>query len=647
MDQCPQPWSAELVSHSPAILMWRAGYQAFEPSSLLQAYHPGPMPYILEIWWKGDLVLGPLSQILIGDVGAMHFATQDLGIRKNWQFPTRTFVASVTSVAKSLQHIRIRTYQEIPGHSAGPLRSTDTPWHHGFDGPLRSAPLPDQSNPGWRRSSNCCWPWQFRQSRGSRFWYQYQLPKKGYQIPCGHYVAWSSSFPARRQESLVCFFELHYSSYTEAKPCKHMRQHLWMLQETASQTQLRDMNLPSISVDSVDVGGALDKPLQPQETILIWSDGRRMSQASSKHGWHKIAEKLDTVIFNDFHRTISQYPNIDVVSCYIMLYHVISCYTVIKLLYVIIVILYNDILLRLCRDCSTSQHMQGRPCWPWRNPDLNGAASAGSTGWARALMGFRGPYLPQTWSNIQCITFEHHFAHQAMKYSNGIVDYFDLLTWISREDFCFPPLWHPDHKNCRKSFPRPAQLSILPALVFRWQSISQFASPNCIDSPEISWVLKIFAIEGSATTNGRASDWSQWSGHRPASPIWTHGCHSEAIDVGTQKAAKTCWKHAENGMIKFSNHSNWPYSHLDPQRCFNFRPQDLVDAKLLHQKQAKNPEIAPPVLGFPCTAWFCTYLRWLQYGIAHYSTIGCGNPEIHVDTTRNLVFSPEYRPWRE
>ena len=104
---------------------------------------------------------GPLSQILIGDVGAMHFATQDLGIRKNWQFPTRTFVASVTSVAKSLQHIRIRTYQEIPGHSVGPL----TP--HGFDGPLRSAPLPDQSNPGWRRSSNCCWPWQFRQSRGS------------------------------------------------------------------------------------------------------------------------------------------------------------------------------------------------------------------------------------------------------------------------------------------------------------------------------------------------------------------------------------------------------------------------------------------------------------------------------------------------
>ena len=149
-------------------------------------------------------------------------------------------------------------------------------------------------------------------SREGPCWYQYQLPKKGYQIPCGHYVAWSSSFPARRQESLVCFFEVHYSSYTEAKPCKHMRQHLWMLQETASQTQLRDMNLPSISVDSVDVGGALAKPLQPQETILIWSDGRRMSQASSKHGWHKIAEKLDIVIFNDFHRTISQYPNIPI-----------------------------------------------------------------------------------------------------------------------------------------------------------------------------------------------------------------------------------------------------------------------------------------------------------------------------------------------
>lgn len=241
------------------------------------------------------------------------------------------------------------------------------------------------------------------------------------------------------------------------------------------------------------------------------------------------------------------------------------CYTVIKLLYVIIVILYNDILLRLCRDCSTSQRMQGRPCWPWRNPDLNGTASAGSTGstgWARALIGFGGPYLPQTWSNIQCITFEHHFAHQAMKYSNGIVDYFDLFTWISREDFSFPPLWHPDHKNCSKSFPRPAQLSILPlrSWVFR-QSISQFASPKCIDSQ----LIPLRSPEYWRCQTGRASDWSQWSGHRLASPIWSHGCHSEAIDVGTQKASKTCWKHAENGMIKFSNHSNWTLKkHLDP-----------------------------------------------------------------------------------
>lgn len=69
-------------------------------------------------------MLGPLSQILIGDVGAMHFATQDLGIRKNWQFPTRTFVASVTSVAKSLQHIgsgHIKRYQGILQVHLGPL----------------------------------------------------------------------------------------------------------------------------------------------------------------------------------------------------------------------------------------------------------------------------------------------------------------------------------------------------------------------------------------------------------------------------------------------------------------------------------------------------------------------------------------------
>ena len=269
---------------------------------------------------------------------------------------------------------------------------------------------------------------------------------------------------------------------------------------------------------------------------------------------------------------------------------------------------------------------------------------------ARALMGFRGPYLPQTWSNIQCIIFEHHFAHQAMKYSNGIVDYFDLFTWISREDVCFPPLWHPDHKNCSKSFPRPAQLSILPAFLGVSAKHLPIRQPQLHwfpwDSPEIPWVLKMSAIEGSATTNqtGRASDWSQWSGHRPASPIWSHGCHSEAIDVGTQQAAKTCWKWHDQIFKPFQLDL---YTHT----------WTLFEVlQLPTTARSCGCQAAPPKTGqksrdqssSPGISMHGVILPLSQVATVWYSTPGCGNPEIHVDTTRNLVFSPEYQgPWRE
>ena len=72
-------------------------------------------------------------------------------------------------------------------------------------------------------------------------------------------------------------------------------------------------------------------------------------------------------------------------------------------------------------------------------------------------------------------------------------------------------------------------------------------------------------------------------------------------------------------MMELSNHSNWmTYSHLDPQNCFNFRlrPRDDVDAKLLHQKEPKNPEIAPPVLGISM-AGLCPHLRWLMVRVQY------------------------------